>query len=86
MAVQVDGVKNAKVQSVFLEDLPIHHAAFAAGGNQVRFQRVEEKAQRGPSSLCARLCGQAASEERFLMVAAALQLVGSAFDQLQPKP
>ena len=32
---QVDGVKNAKLQSVFLEDLPIHKAAFANGGSQV---------------------------------------------------
>ena len=33
--VQVDGVKNAKVQSIYLEDLPIHKAAFANGGSQV---------------------------------------------------
>ena len=28
-------MKNAKVQSVYLEDLPIHKAAFANGGSQV---------------------------------------------------
>ena len=32
---QVDGMKNARVQSIFLEDLPIHKAAFANGGSQV---------------------------------------------------
>ncbi len=35
--VQVDGATNAKVQSVFLEDMPIHQAAFCRGGSQVRF-------------------------------------------------
>lgn len=35
---QIDGVKNPKVQTVFLEDLPIHKAAFAMGGSQVDTQ------------------------------------------------
>ena len=30
----VDGVRNPKVQSVFLEDMPLHKAAFAGGGTQ----------------------------------------------------
>ena len=34
---QVDGVKNPKVQSVFFDDMPVHHAAFADGGAQVGF-------------------------------------------------
>lgn len=32
---QVDGKRNAKMQGVFLEDLPLHSAHFAAGGNEV---------------------------------------------------
>ncbi|KAK9791599.1 hypothetical protein WJX73_001142 [Symbiochloris irregularis] len=32
---QVDGVRNDKIQSIYLEDLPIHKAAFARGGSQV---------------------------------------------------
>lgn len=35
MAVQVDGKDNEKVQSLYLEDLPIHQAAFACDGQQV---------------------------------------------------
>jgi len=31
----VDGVQNPKVQSVFFQDMPIHHAAFTNGGAQV---------------------------------------------------
>ncbi|KAK9839364.1 hypothetical protein WJX84_010773 [Apatococcus fuscideae] len=31
---QADGATNAKVQSVFLEDMPIHQAAFCRGGSQ----------------------------------------------------
>lgn len=34
--VQVDGLRNPHVQTVFLEDMPIHSAAFASGGAQVR--------------------------------------------------
>ncbi len=74
LAVQVDGVKNAKVQSVFLEDLPIHHAAFAAGGNQVGFKGTLVFACSSLWPGCVR--------RRFLMVAAALHLVGPAFEQL----
>ncbi len=33
---QVDGVRNPKVQSIFLDDMPIHQAAFASGGSHVR--------------------------------------------------
>ncbi len=33
---QVDGVKNPKVQSVFFDDMPVHRAAFANDGAQVR--------------------------------------------------
>lgn len=33
--VQVDGLRNPLVQSLYLEDCPIHTAAFAAGGNWV---------------------------------------------------
>eukprot|EP00878_Enallax_costatus_P004426 GHUV01004666.1.p1 GENE.GHUV01004666.1~~GHUV01004666.1.p1 ORF type:complete len:513 (+),score=175.81 GHUV01004666.1:273-1811(+) len=32
---QVDGLRNPLVQSLFLQDCPIHSAAFAAGGNAV---------------------------------------------------
>lgn len=32
---QVDGVRNDKIQSIYLEDLPIYRAAFARGGRQV---------------------------------------------------
>ena len=32
---QVDGVRNEKVQSVYLEDLPVHQAAFAHDGQKV---------------------------------------------------
>lgn len=32
---QVDGLRNPLVQSLFLEDCPIHSAAFAAGGTKV---------------------------------------------------
>ena len=32
---QIDGVRNPKMQSVFLDDMPIHRAAFASGGSQV---------------------------------------------------
>lgn len=31
----VDGVDNPRVQSIFLEDMPVHQAAFAGGGAQV---------------------------------------------------
>jgi U3 small nucleolar RNA-associated protein 18 len=33
--VQVDGLRNPLVQSLFLQDCPIHTAAFAAGGSKV---------------------------------------------------
>ena len=33
--VQVDGVKNPKVQSVYFQDMPVYHAAFCCGGNKV---------------------------------------------------
>jgi hypothetical protein len=36
LCVQIDGVRNTKMQSVFLDDMPIHRAAFASGGSQVR--------------------------------------------------
>jgi hypothetical protein len=36
LCVQIDGVRNPKMQSVFLDDMPIHRAAFASGGSQVR--------------------------------------------------
>lgn len=36
---QVDGVRNPKVQSIFLDDMPIHQAAFASGGSHVRLAR-----------------------------------------------
>jgi hypothetical protein len=32
---QIDGGRNPKVQTVFLEDMPIHKAAFSADGSQV---------------------------------------------------
>ena len=32
---QVDGVRNPKVQSVFFEDMPVHRASFANDGAQV---------------------------------------------------
>ena len=32
---QVDGVKNPKVQSVYLADMPVHKAAFADNGTKV---------------------------------------------------
>ena len=32
---QCDGVRNAKLQTVFLKDMPVHQAAFAAGGGVV---------------------------------------------------
>ncbi len=31
----IDGVENPRVQSIFLEDMPVHQAAFAGGGAQV---------------------------------------------------
>lgn len=31
----IDGVDNPRVQSIFLEDMPVHQAAFAGGGAQV---------------------------------------------------
>ena len=34
-ALQVDGVRNPKVQSVFLDRFPIAQAAFAGGGSHV---------------------------------------------------
>ena len=35
VAVQVDGLENPKVQSVFFADTPLHKAAFANDGAQV---------------------------------------------------
>ena len=32
---QVDGIENPKVQSVYFPDLPLHQAAFANDGAQV---------------------------------------------------
>jgi hypothetical protein len=32
---QIDGVKNPKVQSVFFHDMPIYKAAFCCGGDRV---------------------------------------------------
>ena len=37
---QIDGIKNPKVQTVHLADLPIQKAAFAVGGSQVRTFRL----------------------------------------------
>lgn len=34
-------MRNPKVQSVFLEDMPIHRAAFASGGNQVTYNTYQ---------------------------------------------
>ena len=31
----MDGVRNPRVQSIFLEDCPVHEAAFAMGGSQI---------------------------------------------------
>lgn len=36
VSVQVDGVRNPKIQSIFFDDMPIHKAAFAVGGSHVR--------------------------------------------------
>ncbi len=35
MPEQVDGARNPKIQSIYLEKFPIHQAAFAAGGTHV---------------------------------------------------
>lgn len=35
-SLQIDGVENASVQTVFLDDLPIHKAAFACTGSKVQ--------------------------------------------------
>ncbi|KAG1679825.1 hypothetical protein FOA52_012738 [Chlamydomonas sp. UWO 241] len=32
---QVDGVRNPRVQSIFLDDMPVHKAAFACGGTHI---------------------------------------------------
>jgi len=32
---QVDGARNPKIQSIYLDKFPIHQAAFAAGGTHV---------------------------------------------------
>lgn len=32
---QVDGARNPKIQSIYLDKFPIHKAAFAAGGTHV---------------------------------------------------
>eukprot|EP00955_Chlamydomonas_euryale_P059265 357327-Chlamydomonas_euryale.AAC.1 len=32
---QVDGVRNPRVQSIYLEDTPVHRAAFACGGSHI---------------------------------------------------
>lgn len=38
ITLQVDGIENPKVQSVFFPDLPLHTAAFANDGAQVPMQ------------------------------------------------
>lgn len=35
MPEQVDGARNPKIQSIYLDKFPIHQAAFAAGGTHV---------------------------------------------------
>lgn len=35
MVEQVDGARNPKIQSIYLDKFPIHQAAFAAGGTHV---------------------------------------------------
>lgn len=37
---QVDGIENPKVQSVYFPDLPLHKAAFANDGAQVNLHLV----------------------------------------------
>lgn len=49
----VDGVKNAKVQSVFLEDMPVHCAAFCGGGQQVRRSERGDLARSRSDQACA---------------------------------
>ena len=44
----IDGLRNPSVQSVYFPDMPVHQAAFAAGGTQARHCR---RCRRPASSL-----------------------------------
>lgn len=47
LVLQVDGVRNPLVQGVYLQDCPIQHAAWAAGGAQVRGEDKGGQGQAG---------------------------------------